>query len=230
MTLKELRDLLIAYAGRTDPEFLGHATDFVKLGHRWVERQWSGREQFFVVWRQPVTVPAGSGGVFLPPEYRESQQLTVHAADPTGPPDDMGTPLERVPMEAMVQAGPWRLSDGTLINLYDRLARGRPRAYAIYLNRMAAFRPISAMPLTLWVAGSAWSALVNDEDQTYVALEAPQAVLYAALREAWAFLGDPVQKATWEAEAQRAVDFWVRDSMQQEVAAGGLPLVMQTPG
>jgi hypothetical protein len=229
MNLLALRNLLTSYVGRTDPEFLTHRDNFVRAGHRYVERHWLGREQYFRVWGKQVLLQAGEGSMSLPPEYRPSAQLDLHLAPPEDP-EHMGTDLERVPIDAMMRAEPWRLADGTMINLYDRVTRGEPRAFAVF-SRILALRPINATPKIVWLSGAGWTyELVYDTDETVVTKTAPYAVLYAAIREAWAFLGDPVQKATWEAEAARAIEAWIRDATQEEVAAHGLPLVMQVPG
>jgi len=230
MTLAEIRRLVTNFSGRTDPDFVNNVDDFIRLGHRWVERAWSGRETYFEVWRQTALVSAGAGDVWLPANYRPSAQLAVHVS-PLEDPNRPHRQLERVPIEAMLQQAPWRRADGTLIDLYDHTARGEVQVYAVHVGKGIAFRPAPATDLVVWLSGSAWAMpLTYDTDETYVSVEAPEAVVYAALRETWGFFGDPGQKATWEAEAVRAVEAWMRDGTQEEIAARGIPLVMQTPG
>jgi hypothetical protein len=230
MNLAELRRLVTAYSGRTDPDFLTHVDDFIRFGHAYVERAWSGREHYFTAWVYSATVPAGTYSVELPVDYRPSAHLSVHVT-PADTPEKLTRPLERVPIEAMAEDRPWRLSDGTVVNLYDDITPGEPRAFAVFRGRELTFRPISDAALLLVVNGSGWTDhLYYDSDETVLTLEVPEAVMYAALREAWSFLGDPVQKATWEGEAQRVIDQWMRDGTQQETGNSGLPLVMQVPG
>jgi hypothetical protein len=229
MTLAEIRRLVTNYSGRTDPDFLTNVDDMIRLGHRYVERAWLGREQYYTVWTHAVIVDPGQNLVALPKDYRPSAQLSVHVTPPDDP-GHLGTILERVPIDAMLSDRPWRLSDGTVLDLYD-VAYGSPRVYAVWLGRTVTFRPPNATALLVRLGGQAWSApLTFDSDETVVSQQAPEAVLYAALREAWSFLGDPVQKATWEGEATRAIEAWMRDGTHQETAAQGLPLVMQVPG
>jgi hypothetical protein len=232
MILYEIRLLTIAYAGRSDPEFLNNVDHLIRAAHRWVEGKWLGREQYFVGWGHNVMIYPGygDGGVSLPKDHRPSGQLTVSMV-PVDEPNAVGRTLERVPMEAFASDTPWRLSDGTLVHLADQVTRGDPRAFGVYFGRTLAWRPLAARQMFVDLAGNAWSQPLNfDSDETVVTQQAPYAVVYAALRETWAFLGDPVQKATWEAEALRAVEQWMGDSMHQDTAAQGLPLVMQTPG
>jgi hypothetical protein len=231
MTLAELRRLVTNYSGRTDPDFLNNVDDMIRLGHRYVERAWLGREQQFMYWEQQGVLAAGQFLLPLPAHYRHSAELRVTAYPaPTGARTLPWHQLERVPLEAMVVDAPWRLSDGTTIDAYDYLTRGEPRVYAV-AGRMLEVRPTPAAPVQIVTTASGWaSPLTYDSDETVVSQAAPDAVLYAALREAWSFLGDPVQKATWEGEAIRAIEAWMRDGVQEEIAAQGLPLVMQEPG
>jgi hypothetical protein len=228
MMLYELRNLLTAYVGRSDPEFLAYRDDFIRLGHRYVERQWVGREQHFRLWQHHITLPTGAASVPLPGDYRHSQSLTMHATT-QGDPEHLGIDLERVPAVAMVRDAPWRLSDGTTINLYDRVTQGEPRAYGV-LGRTAHFRPILATTKVFWLSGIGWAWIDQDTEETVLTQADGTMVLYAAIREAWGFLGDPVQKAYWEAEANKAIEAWARDAGQEEVAGHGLPLVMDYPG
>jgi hypothetical protein len=228
MNLAELRRLVTNYSGRTDPDFVNNVDDFIRLGHRFVERAWFGREQHFLGWVYQSTIPAGQRHVVLPATYRPSVQLTLHLASAAAP-DDFH-PLERVPIEAMHVEGTWRLSDGTTINLYDLRLRGRPRAYCV-MGRQLHTRPAAETDYHVWLTAGTWAEpLRYDSDETVVSQSAPEAVLYAALREAWSFLGDPVQKATWEAEATRAIEAWMRDGTQEETTAHGIPLVMDVYG
>jgi hypothetical protein len=226
MNLAELRRLVTNYSGRTDPDFLSNVDDFIRLGHRFVERQWFGREQHFMAWNYQAELPAGADVVYLPHEYRHSAELTLHAYLPGQPLTILQ--LVRVPIEALVTQAPWRLPDGTEVMAYGS-AWGEPRVFAVF-GRQAYIRPVPATPRWLLMSGGVWATpLTYDSDETVVAQAAPEAVLYAALREAWGFLGDPAQKATWEAEATRAIDAWMRDGVQEEMADRGLPLVMQVP-
>jgi hypothetical protein len=228
MTLQNLRYLLVTWMGRTDPDFVNNTDHLIRLGHRYVERQWQGREQQFTVWVQQVPMAAGTWWVPLPAEYRASAALNVDMY----PPNNVWVPakqLVRVPVDAFAVDAPWRLPDGTTINAYDRWTPGEPRVYCV-MGRQLQVRPVAAAAQTIAITGTGWTVpLWYDTDETIVTQAAGEAVLYAALREAWGFLGDPVQKATWEAEANRAIETWVRDGTQGELAAR-LPLVMETPG
>jgi hypothetical protein len=230
MTLAEIRRLVTNYSGRTDPDFLTNVDDFIRLGHRYVERAWVGREQHYTTWGSQVPLTAGSFMIPLPAQYRPSAQLYVYTRPAEGPVYGPLTELLRVPHTAMAHPDPWRLPDGTVMNLTDLETRGEPRVYAVY-GRLLQVRPLAATAKAVWISGLAWAMpLTYDTDETVVSQECPETILYAALREAWSFLGDPAQKATWEAEATRAIEAWMRDGTQQETAAPGLPLVMQTPG
>jgi hypothetical protein len=228
MNLAEIRRLVTNYSGRSDPDFLTNVDDFIRLGHRYVERAWQGREAYFAAWTYSVIVAPGWGSIALPKDYRPSAQLSMYLA----PTDTLqyGTQLERMPADAMFSDRPWQLSDGTILHPYDNITRGEPRVFAA-LSRSLHFRPVNAADRVLHISGSAWATpLTYDSDETVVSQGAPDAVLYAALREAWSFLGDPVQKATWEAEATRAIEAWMRDATHEEAAAQGLPLVMMYYG
>jgi hypothetical protein len=216
------------YVGRSDPEFLTHRDDFIRLGHRYVERQWWGREHQYMYWMSQAPLAAGAIYVPLPATYRHSAQLTVNAYPAEGgwPPIQ----LERVPIEAMTVQAPWRVADGTTIDAFDHVTPGEPRVYAVF-GRELQVRPSPAVAKRIAITATGWAQeLWFDSDETVLSQAAPQAVLYAALRETWAFFGDPVQKAAWDAEATAAIDAWRRDGTQEEAAAHGLPLVMQVPG
>jgi hypothetical protein len=229
MTLAELRRLVTNYSGRTDPDFLTNVDDFIRLGHRYVERAWQGRESMFSVFVQTVPMAAGVGSVPVPAAYRPSAGLNVHLY----PPNDLGTraiDLIRIPLEAFTTDAPWRLPDGTTIDAFDRWTRGTPRVYCFH-GRQVVVRPVNAEAQTIAITATGWAEpLRYDADETVVSQAAGEAVLYAALREAWSFLGDPAQKATWEAEATRAIEAWMRDGTQDDLHQHGLPLVMQVPG
>jgi hypothetical protein len=229
MTLAEIRRLVTNYSGRTDPDFLNNVDDFIRIGHRYVERAWHGREQQFASWTYQVPLQPGNSAIPLPPQYRPSAELILHTAAP----EDWATDrrvLERVPTAAMMTTEPWRLADGTTIPLENPFLLGEPRVFSVF-GRVLFVRPSAASPKRLYVTATGWATpLTYDADETVVSQAAPDAVLYAALREAWSFLGDPVQKATWEGEATRAIEAWVRDGTHEEVGAHGLPLVMQVPG
>jgi hypothetical protein len=198
MTLAELRRLVTNYSGRTDPDFVNNVDDFIRLGHRYVERAWIGREQHLTSWNQTVPLQAGQGTIPLPAAYRHSAALQLYLD--FGVDGGHGTPLMRFPQDAVAGPQPWRMPDGRTINLLD-------------------FGP--GEPHTVHISGLGWAEpLRYDSDETVVSQAAPEAVLYAALREAWSFLGDPIQKATWEAEATRAIEAWMRDGTQEEL--GGL--------
>jgi hypothetical protein len=233
MTLAELRRLATAYSGRTDPEFLANVDDFIRLGHRYVERQWYAREQHFLHWEHQGGLAIGQYSVPLPAQYRQSAHLVMQTGS-VDPPSGWTADLERVPIIAMMHDVPWRLSDGTVIDLFHigPGTYGEPRVFGVY-GRTVHVRPAPAAAKRVWISGNAWAMpLTYDSDETVLSQSAPEAVLYAALREAWGFLGDPGQKATWEAEAARAIEAWMRDGTQEEIAAaqGGFPLVMQVPG
>jgi hypothetical protein len=232
MTLAEIRRLVTNYSGRTDPDFLNNVDDFIRLGHRYVERAWIGREQHLVPsWSQTFPLPAGHGVIQLPAAYRHSAALQLYLADPAV--GGVGVPLMRFPQDAVAGPQPWRMPDGRTINLLD-FGPGEPIAYVV-AGRQLHLRPLAAAAREVHISGLGWAEpLRYDSDETVVSQAAPEAVLYAALREAWSFLGDPIQKATWEAEATRAIEAWMRDGTQEELGAArgmtGLPLHMDVFG
>jgi hypothetical protein len=85
------------------------------------------------------------------------------------------------------------------------------------IGRSLELRPLPSKPLDIEVQGTGWAdPLMFDTDETVLTQEAPYAVLYAALREVWLFLGDEPQMVYWQTQAERAVIEWVGDRIHEE--------------
>jgi hypothetical protein len=218
MTLSDLRTRLDAYANRRDPDYLLNRDEFLRTGHRWVERKFHAREAFYAKWQTEQPVSHAVGTVPLPACYRASAELRVYRLPER-------TPLERITSAALRE--PFVNAAHAPVDLRDTTALGLPAYFAV-LGHSLQIRPLPATALDLEIVGTGWAdPMVNDRDETVLTQEAPDAILYAALRELWLFLGDDPQKTYWEQQATQALTEWAGDRVHEEHPP---PLVMELPG
>jgi hypothetical protein len=217
MTLAELRERLTRYANRNDPDFLDNRDEFIRTGHRWVERKFLSAEPMYAHWQMTESLPVGVGTIPLPGCYRHSAELRVYLL-----PDRQS--LGRVPPRAL--RDPLRLQDGTTIDLRDSTL-GTPLYFGV-LGRSLQIRPLPSVEAEIEIVGTGWAdPMTLDADESVLSQEAPDAILYAALREAWLFLGDDPQQTYWTNQAERAVLEWMADRIAEEHPP---TLVMEYPG
>jgi hypothetical protein len=162
-------------------------------------------------------VPTGVGTVPLPACWRPSAELRVY----------------RLPDRALLRRIPFRylreefIEDGLPIDLRTTQTLGTPTYYAL-LGRSLAIRPVPSAPVDLEIVGTGYAdPLVYPDDESIVTQSAPDAVLYAACREAWMTFGDEPQMTYWENQAKAAIGEWVGDRVHSETQGA---LVMETPG
>lgn len=218
MTLAQLRDRLSQYANRVDPDFINNRDEFLRTGHRWVERKFLSSEPMFARWEQTESLQPGIGTVPLPGCYRHSAELRVYLL-----PDR--ALLQRLPPRAL--RDPMRLLDGTEIDLRGTHQLATPLYFTV-LGRSLQIRPLPVVSTTVEIVGTGWAdPMTLDTDETVLTQEAPDAVLYAALREVWLFMGDDPQQDYWMKQAERAVAEWMADRIQEEHPP---TLVMEVPG
>jgi hypothetical protein len=218
-TAGDLLERLDAYVNRVDPDYLQNRYMFLNAGHRWVERKFHAREALYGKWLTTDRIPMGVGAVPLPGCYRPSAELRVY----------------RMPeRQALTKIRPTYLREpfidqGRSIDLRDTTQLGVPSYYAVY-GRALEIRPLPAEPLDLEITGTGWADPMSVEsDETVLTQDAPDAVLYSALREVWLFLGDEPQMAYWQTQAERAVSEWILDRTSEELPLPP-PLYMEVPG
>jgi hypothetical protein len=218
MNLADIREKVTAYVNRNDPDFVDNLDHFIQAGHRWLERKFHGREALFARWEDVEQLPPRVGVVPLPACYRASAELRVRRL-----PDRIG--VQRVPLMALRM--PYTLADGTELRLQDTTLAGDALYFAVN-GRALELRPLSDRTTEIEIEGTGWAEPMRQpEDETVLTQEAPDAVIYAACREVWLFMGDDPQKTYWEAQAGAAIDEWVRDQVHQETPP---PLVSEIPG
>jgi hypothetical protein len=217
MTLGELLTRLDAYANRTDPDYVDNRVHFIQAGHRWLERKFHGREAWFTRFQTSESVPVAVGAVPLPACYRHSAELRVYRL-----PDRI--PLTRIAPAHLRE--PFLL-DGLWKDLRDTRRLDTPLYYAVQGNSLQ-LRPLPAAALDLEIIGTGWAdPLMADADESVLSQGVPDAVIYAALREVWLFMGDEPQMTYWEGQAARAMVEWVGDRVHEELPP---PLVMEVFG
>lgn len=218
MQYDEIRARVDAYANRTDADYTQNRDHFIAAGHRWIERKFLGKEAVYAQWVTTETVPVAVGVVPLPATYRASAELRVYRL-----PDR--TPLTRIRPAWLRE--PF-IDHGATITLADLTMLGTPTYFAVQ-GRTLAIRPLPALPTDLEIVGTGWAEpLVDPDSETVLTQEAPDAVIYAALRECWLFMGDDAQRGYWETQAGTAVQEWLGDRVQEEGTP--VPYVMDTPG
>jgi hypothetical protein len=218
MNLGQLLTTLDSYANRRDPDYVDNRTHFIQAGHRWIERKFIAKETFYQKWTTTEKVPVGVGAVPLPACYRASAELRVYRIEDGGP-------LIRIPTRGLHE--PFTDRDGAVIDASSTTVLGTPLYYAV-IGRSLSIRPLPSAALDLEIAGTGWAEpLVASDSETVLTQEASDAVLYAALRELWLFMGDDSQQTYWEGQAVRAVNEWMGDRLLEESPP---PLVMETPG
>jgi hypothetical protein len=219
MKLGELLGHLDQYVNRDDPDYVSNRLHFIQAGHRWLERKFHGREALFAKWDTTTPLLIGSGTVPLPACYRASAELRVALLPER-------TPLTRIPPAAI--RTPWQLADGTVLDFRQQpLPLGTPGYFAVY-GRALELRPLTDRTRDVEIQGTGWSEpLLLPDDETVLTQEAPDAVLYAAAREVWLFMGDQPQKDYWEAQAAAAVGEWIQDRIHEETP---VTPVMEVPG
>jgi hypothetical protein len=217
MTLEQLRAAFLFKMNRNDSDIVDHVDEFINAGVRYTERKFLGTEPLYARWQNSDSVPAGVGAVPLPACWRPSAELRVY----------------RLPDRALVRRIPFRylrepfIEDGLSVDLRNTSTWGTPTYYAL-LGRSLALRPLPSEPLDLEIVGTGYAdPLVYPTDESVVTQSAPDAVLYAACREAWLTLGDDGQMTFWAAQADSAIGAWVGDRVHSETLA---PLVMEIPG
>jgi hypothetical protein len=100
--------------------------------------------------------------------------------------------------------------------------------YFTVLGRSLQIRPLPSVEADIEIVGTGWAdPLLLDTDESVLSQEAPDAILYAALREVWLFMGDDPQQTYWQKQAERAVAEWMADRLQEEHPP---TLVMEVPG
>lgn len=219
MTAGDLLRLLDSYSNRRDPDYVDHRLDFLNAGMRWVEQKWHGREAQYGRWAVTDSLQAAVGVVPLPACYRASAELRVSIL-----PNRTG--LARI-APAGLREGPWLDQVGAAWDFRQTQQLGTPTHYAV-IGRSLELRPLPNAPLDIEITGTGWAdPLMLMTDETVLTQEAPYAVLYAALREVWLYLGDEPQMTYWQTQAERAVVEWVGDRLHEEHPP---QLVMETPG
>jgi hypothetical protein len=217
MTLAELRQRFLFTLNRTDPDVVDHVDDFINAGVRYVERHFLGAEPLYAKWQSSERIPAGVGAVPLPACWRPSAELRVYRL-----PDRVR--LTRIHPVSLKE--PFQI-DGTTVDLRTMAMLGTPSYYAV-LGRSLALRPLPSVPLDIEIVGTGFADPLRDPtDESVVTQSAPDAVLYAACREAWLTLGDEPQMTYWEKQADTAIAAWIGDRVHSETLA---PLVMEVPG
>jgi len=218
MTLEQILGHVDRYVNRTDPDYVTNRIAFVQAGHRWIERKFHGKEALFGRWDSAERVEAHVGVVPLPACYRASAELRVRRL-----PDR--APLRRIPPRAI--RSEVQLDDGIVLDLRDTSQYDLPLYFAV-AGRALEIRPLPAVALDLEIEGTGWAEpLTNPLDETVLSQEAPDAVIYAACREVWLFMGDEPQMMYWQAQAGQAVAEWIADRVAEEEPP---TLVMETPG
>jgi hypothetical protein len=217
MTLEELRAQFLFKMNRNDPDIVDHVDDFVNAGVRYVERKFLGAEPLYAKWQNSETIEVGVGAVPLPACWRPSAELRVYRL-----PDRVRlTRIHPVWLKEPFQV------DGTTVDLRTMSVLGTPTYYAV-LGRSLALRPLPSVPLDIEIVGTGFAdPLAHPTDESVVTQSAPDAVLYAACREAWLTLGDEPQMTYWEKQADAAIAAWIGDRVHSETLA---PLVMEVPG
>jgi hypothetical protein len=217
MTLEELRAQFRFKMNRSDSDIVDHVDDFVNAGVRYVERKFLGAEPLYAKWQNSETIEVGVGAVPLPACWRPSAELRVYRL-----PDRVR--LTRIHPVALKE--PFQV-DGTTVDLRTMSVLGTPTYYAV-LGRSLALRPLPSVPLDIEIVGTGFAdPLALPTDESVVTQSAPDAVLYAACREAWLTLGDEPQMLYWEKQADAAIAAWIGDRVHSETLA---PLVMEVPG
>jgi len=218
MTLGDLRTKVTAYVNRDDPDFLDNLDHFIHAGHRWLERKFHGREALYAHWTTSESTPIGVGTVPLPACYRASAELRVYRL-----PDRI--PLSRIHPSDLRE--PFARAGEPDVDLRNTSTLGTPGYFAV-IGRSLQIRPLPSVALDLEIVGTGWSEpMVQPFDETVLTQDAPDAVIYAATREAWLFFGDEAQVTYWEAQAGKAVDEWISDRVHEESPG---PMVMEVPG
>jgi hypothetical protein len=218
MTLGDLRTKVKAYVNRDDPDFLDNLDHFIQAGHRWIERKYHAKEAFYSKWQTEQPVPHAVGVVALPACYRASAELRVYRLPERAPLTRIAPPCLREP---------FRTSAGLEVDLRDTTVLGTPLYFAV-MGRSLQIRPLPAIPLDLEIVGTGWAEpMTQDRDETVLTQEAPDAVIYAAVRELWLFMGDEPQQTYWENQASRATQEWIGDRVHEETAP---LLIMEIPG
>lgn len=219
MTLGQLRARLDAYINRVDPDYVNNRIDFLNTGMRYVERKFLAPEPMYGRWSTVESLPAGVGTLPLPACYRHSAELRLYRL-PT---------RQRLQRVQPVDLNNAFLLNGTEINLSLRqdTPMGTPGYFSV-LGRSLALRPLSATTEDYEIVGTGWAEPMKvDDDETVVSQEAPDAILYAACREVWLFLGDEPQAVYWQTQADKAIAEWIGDRLAEEHPP---QLVMETPG
>lgn len=217
MTLAELRTTFLFKMNRTDPDVVDHVDEFVNAGVRYVERKFLGEEPLYAKWQNTETIPVGVGAVPLPACWRPSAELRVYRLPDRAPLTRIGTKSLREPFNL----------GGTTVDLRELSHLDTPLYYTV-LGRSLALRPLPAAPLDIEIVGTGFAdPLVEPFDESVVTQSAPDAVLYAACREAWLTLGDEPQMTYWQTQADQAIAAWIGDRVHSEMLA---PLVMEVPG
>jgi hypothetical protein len=216
--LAELRTRFLYTMNRTDPDTVDHVDEFINAGVRYVERKFLGAEALYARWQDTDSVPTGVGTVPLPACWRPSAELRVYRL-----PDR--AVLIRIPFRYLRE--PFTDTGNLAIDLRDTSQLGTPAYYAL-LGRSLAIRPVPSAPVDLEIVGTGYAdPLVYPDDESIVTQSAPDAVLYAACREAWMTFGDEPQMTYWENQAKAAIGEWVGDRVHSETLGA---LVMETPG
>ena len=217
MTLADLRRDFLFKMNRTDPDVVDHVDEFINAGVRYVERKFLGAEPLYAKWQNNETIPAGVGTVPLPACWRPSAELRVYRL-----PDRAR--LDRIHPQALRE--PFTFN-GTTVDLRTPTMLGTPTYFAVW-GRALLLRPLPAVPLDLEIVGTGFAdPLEQPTDESVVTQSAPDAVLYAACREAWLTLGDEPQMTYWQTQADGAIAAWTGDRVHSETLA---PLVMEVPG
>jgi hypothetical protein len=218
MTLAQLRARFLYTMNRTDPDIVDHVDEHINAGIRYVERKFLGPEPMYERWQNAETLPAGVGTVPLPGCWRPSAELRVY----TVPERAL---LTRIPVRYLRE--PFQTTGGQAVDLRNTQVLGTPLYYAL-LGRSLALRPLPATGFDLEIIGTGYAdPLLYPEDESVVTQSAPDAVLYAACREAWLTLGDDPQMQYWQGQADKAIGEWTGDRVHSETLG---PLVMDTPG
>lgn len=219
MTAGELLRLLDAYSNRQDPDYVNHRWDFLNAGHRWCEQKFHAREAQYAKWQMTESLPTGVAVLPLPACYRASAEIRVSLL-----PDRVG--LARV-KPADLRMGPWLDPTGVEYDFRTATTLGTPTHYAV-IGRSIELRPVPNVDTDVEISGTGWAdPMLTELDETVLTQEAPYAVLYAALRECWLFMGDDPQQTYWANQAERAVGEWMGDRIHEEHPPA---MVMEVPG
>lgn len=214
-TLAQLRTRLQNYVDRNDADFQDQRDFFINLAIRQLARRAGHETNRVELVHNGLSLPSGTTTLSLDDKFRVTSELQVVLIDSDG----NRSILQQIPVRFLDQEFIDEKLERVVDLNDDDEQDGSPRYFALGHSsgeRLLHIAPTPDENFTVDIRGVKYTTdLSADGDDNFVTKEAEDAVLYAAIAEAWAFLEDVGRWEFWNSRAQQEARIWINDRISE---------------